>query len=272
MPLDIDRYAHVASPVQRWDARYKIVALGVFMFGVALLETLPMAILALFVTLGLIAVAGLPGRFILQGVSWVALFLVPFFLVLPFSHPAPPAFHVLGLPFAWEGFRLAVLIVCKALAVVITAYALFGSSRFDVSMIALQRLKVPKVLVQMLLFTYRYIFVFVSELRRMEVAMRARGFVKRFDGHTLRVMGNFVGTLLVRSLERTERIYKAMLSKGYQGELHSFVVFRASPKDAAKALVVIIAIALILWGDSSHVFAPAERGWIWPSSASPESL
>lgn len=272
MPLDIDRYAHVASPLQRWDARYKIVALGVFMFGIALLKTLPMAALGLCLALGLIAVAGLPGRFVLQGVSWVALFLVPFFFVLPFSHPAPPAFHVAGLPFAWEGLRLAILIVCKALAVVITAYALFGSSRFDVSMIALQRLKVPKVMVQMLLFTYRYIFVFVSELRRMEVAMRARGFVKRFDMRTLRIMGNFVGTLLVRSLERTERIYKAMLSKGYQGELHSFVVFSAGPRDVVKALLVVSAVALLLWVDSSHVFAPAERGWVWLSVAVPGNL
>lgn len=149
--------------------------------------------------------------------KWVSVFLLPFLLIMPLSYPGEPAFHVLGLPFAWEGFRLAVLIVIKALAIVLCAYAMFGSSRFDISMIALQRLKCPKIIVQMLLFTYRYVFVFLAEMQRMDVAMRARGFIKRADRRTMHVMGNFVGTLPVRSFERTERIYKAMLSKGYQG-------------------------------------------------------
>lgn len=261
MPLDIDRYAHRDSAVQRWDPRIKLASLGVFVLGVALIKSLPMAVAALLSAIVLVSLASLPLVFVLQGVKWVSVFLIPFLLIMPLSYPGDAAFHVLGLPFAWEGFRLALAIMVKALAIVLVAYAMFGSSRFDISMIALQQLKCPKVIVQMLLFTYRYIFVFLAEMQRMDTAMRSRGFVKRADRRTLQVMGDFVGTLLVRSFERTERIYKAMLSKGYQGEFHTLVVFRASGKDMLKAGLVLVLTCALGGVELAGVFNGAEQGW-----------
>lgn len=247
--------------MQRWDPRVKLASLGVFVLAVALIKTLPMAGAALLSAIVLVCFSSLPVHFVVQGVKWVSVFLIPFLLIMPLSYPGEPAFHVLGLPFAWEGFRLALLITVKAIAIVLVAYTMFGSSRFDISMIALQRLRCPKVVVQMLLFTYRYVFVFLAEMQRMDTAMRSRGFIKRADRRTLQVMGDFIGTLLVRSFERTERIYKAMLSKGYQGEFHTLVVFEADAKDAVKAVLVLI-LAVVLWGvDMGGVFHAAERGW-----------
>jgi len=261
MPLDIDRFAHVASPIQRWDPRFKTFSLGLFILITALIKAIPLSVMALAAALILVWMAGLPAHFVAGGVKWVLLFLLPFFIIMPLSYPGAPAFHLLGLPFAWEGMRLAFLIVFKALAIVLTAYAIFGSSRFDISMLALQRLKCPKIIVQMLLFTYRYVFVFLAEMQRMDTAMAARGFVKKPDGRTLRVIGNFVGTLLVRSFERTERIYKAMLSKGYQGEFHTLVKFTADGRDWLKAVLVLGMTGGLLSADLLDVFRPAVQGW-----------
>jgi cobalt/nickel transport system permease protein len=261
MPLDIDRFAHLASPLQRWDPRFKTFSLGIFILGVALIKALPLGAAALVVALVLVWTAGLPAYFVAGGVKWVLLFLLPFFLVMPLSYPGEPAFRIVGLPFAWEGLRLAVLIVLKAVAIVLTAYAIFGSSRFDVSMLALQRLKCPRIIVQMLLFTYRYVFVFLAEMQRMDTAMAARGFVKKADGRTLRVIGNFVGTLLVRSFERTERIYKAMLSKGYQGEFYSLTKFAADGTDWLKAILVLAVAAVLTGADAMGIFHQAVQGW-----------
>lgn len=247
--------------MQRWDPRVKLASLGVFVLAVALIKTLPMAGAALLSATVLVFFSNLPVHFVVQGVKWVSMFLIPFLLIMPLSYPGEAAFHVLGLPFAWEGFRLALLITMKALAIVLVAYTMFGSSRFDISMIALQRLRCPKVVVQMLLFTYRYVFVFLAEMQRMDTAMRSRGFVKRADRRTLQVMGDFIGTLLVRSFERTERIYKAMLSKGYQGEFHTLVVFEADAKDAVKAVLVLMLAVVLLGVDVGGVFHAAERGW-----------
>jgi len=261
VPLDIDRYSHLASPLQRWDPRFKLLSLGSFAFGVALVKTLPLALVALLVALILLKLSSLPYHFIAHAMKWIIFFLLPFFLIMPLSYPGEAAYHILGLPFAWEGLRLATLIFIKANAIVLTTFAIFGSSRFDISMIALQHLKCPKVLVQMTLFTYRYTFVFLEEMKRMQVAMRARGFVLKTDMYTLRTMGNFVGTLLVRSFERTERVYNAMLSKGYQGEFHTLVRFKSDRSDYIKAVIVLgITIALLV-GDLSGGFTPAIQGW-----------
>lgn len=261
MALDIDRYAHVGSPIQRWDPRFKIATLILLILAIALLNTLPMAAAALTVAVIILLITALPMHFVSHGLTFVIVFLLPFFIVMPLTYPGEAAFRVLGLPFAWEGLRLAALIFMKALAIVLISFAMFGSSRFDVSMLALQRLKCPSTLVQMLLFTYRYTFVFLDEMQRMYTSMRARGFVARTDRRTLRIIGHFVGTLLVHSFERTERIYKAMLSKGYQGELHSMVNFHSHAGDFVKTAVILaLALALTL-GDVSGHFSIAERAW-----------
>jgi cobalt/nickel transport system permease protein len=261
MPLDIDRYAHISSPLQRWDPRVKILFLGIFVISVAILKTLPMAIAALVIASVLLRMSNLPGHFIAHGMEGIMIFLLPFFLIMPFTYPGHDNLHFLGLPFAWEGLRFASLIFIKATAIVFTSFAIFGTSRFDVSMIALQHLKCPIILTQMLLFTYRYTFTFLEEMHRMRVSMNVRGFIPKTNAYTLRTFGNFIGTLLVRSFERTERVYKAMLSKGYQGEFHSLVKFKTNSHDGIKAVLIFVLAVSLLSIDNSGLFIPAIQGW-----------
>lgn len=261
MSFEIDRFSHIESSVQRWDPRIKILSLGFFIFVVALLKTIPVAVISLIIAIMLIKITNIPFHFIANSIKVIIVFLAPFFLMLPFSYPGEAAFHIIGIPFAWEGFRLSVLIFTKASAIVLTTNAIFGSSRFDVSMIALQNLKCPKVLVQMILFTYRYIFVFIDEIKRMERAMRSKGFVMGANMNTLRTMGNFVGALLIRSFERTSRVYSAMLSKGYEGELHSMVRFKAQGKDFVKAGLVFLVTVAVMTVDLLGLFPVAVHGW-----------
>lgn len=261
MPFDIDRFSHVESTIQRWDPRIKILSLGFFIFVVALLKTIPVAVVSLFIALIIIKITNIPFHFVANSIKWVIILLAPFFLILPFSYPGEAAFYLIGLPFAWEGLRLSVLIFIKALTIVLTTDAIFGSSRFDISMIAMQRLKCPKILVQMILFTYRYTFVFIDEVKRMEKAMRSKGFVMKANMYTLHTMGNFIGSLLIRSFERTSRVYSAMLSKGYQGELHTLVSFKANGGDFVKAFLAVILTFAVLAADMLEVFHTAIKGW-----------
>jgi cobalt/nickel transport system permease protein len=128
-------------------------------------------------------------------------------------------------------------------------------------MIALQRLKCPRMLIQMLLFSYRYTYTLLEEMQRMNTSMKARGFVAGTNAYTLRTYGNFVGTLLVRSFERTERIYKAMLSKGYTGEFHTLVQFESGRTDYLKALGALLLTAGLLAADLGGAFPIAIEGW-----------
>jgi cobalt/nickel transport system permease protein len=261
MALDIDRFAHVDSVIQKWDPRFKILSLGVLVFCIALLHTIPTALIALAIATVLLLLARLPLSFVSHGLQFVIIFLLPFFIVMPLTYPGEAAFYVAGVPFAWEGLRLATVIVIKSISIVITAFVIFGTSRFDISMIALQKLKCPKMIVQMLLFTYRYIFVFIAEMRRMDTSMKARGLVKKANMRTMQIMGNFVGTLLVRSFERTERVYKAMLSKGYTGEFHSLRKFEAGAVDVIKLLFIFCVAIALMTADLYGPFSQAELAW-----------
>ena len=91
--------------------------------------------------------------------------------------------------------------------------------------------------------------------------MRSKRFVMKANMNTLHTMGNFVGALLIRSFERTSRVYSAMLSKGYEGELHTMVTFKAQGKDFVKAGVVIVVTVAVLTADLIGLFPTAIKGW-----------
>ncbi|TPW14333.1 MAG: cobalt/nickel transport system permease protein, partial [Halothiobacillaceae bacterium] len=114
MALDIDRFAHLESLLQRWDPRTKILSLMLFIVAVALLHSIALATCALLIALGLLRITRIPRAFVASGVTWVLLFLLPFLLIMPATYPGEPDTHLLGIPFAWPGFRLAILIVIKA--------------------------------------------------------------------------------------------------------------------------------------------------------------
>src|SRR5262249_34976662 len=113
---------------------------------------------------------------------------------------------------------------------------------------AAHALRLPGVFVQVVLLTYRYVFVVAAELGRLRVALRARGFRARANRHTYRTVGNVTGMLLVRSHERAERVAQAMRCRGFDGRFRSLTEFRTTPADVL-AFVVIAgsAAGLVAW-------------------------
>lgn len=81
---------------------------------------------------------------------------------------------------------------------------------------ALVALKVPPLLVAILASMYRYISVLIRELNAMQRAAASRNLSG--NGQWQRqVLGNMMGSLFIRTYERGERVYQAMLARGYQG-------------------------------------------------------
>jgi cobalt/nickel transport system permease protein len=92
-------------------------------------------------------------------------------------------------------------------------------------------LRVPDMICQMILLAHRYIFVFLNVANRMYTGMRVRGFRQKTNLATLYTMGNFLGMLFVCSFDRTQRVYDAMLSRGYNGTFPVYTDFSARPED-----------------------------------------
>src|SRR5208337_2865218 len=82
----------------------------------------------------------------------------------------------------------------------------------------MEKLGSPKIFTMLASFMYRYSFILIDEVYRMKRARDSRSFGGRWLWQT-EVIGHMIGTLFLRSYHRGERVYLAMLSRGYQGTM-----------------------------------------------------
>ncbi len=111
----------------------------------------------------------------------------------------------------------------------------------------LRHLHVPDKLVHTFFFCYRYISVIHEEYTRLRHAMRVRCFRPRTSLHTYRSYAYLVGMLLIKSYERSVRIYQAMLCRGFRGEYPTFHHFHLHGRDLVSLGVMAALIGAIAW-------------------------
>ena len=228
---------HAFSRVDQFDPRARIITACLFALVVVFSKTLWLPFLGLLLAFGFAHSASLNLKRTLRRVIAMDLFVLLMIMMLPFTVDGTPLFHVFGLAASEEGFIKAIGIALKANAVVLTLLALVGTLEASVLGHALARLSVPEKLVHLLLFTVRYLDVISREYKSMRKAMKARAFVPRNNLHTWRSFGYLIGMLLVRSLERSERIYAAMKCRGYCGKLYLFDTMQWHIRDTGLLMV-----------------------------------
>ena len=243
---EIDRYAHLDSPLHRWDARVRLVCLLLLMVALVLAPTLAHAALGFAFALGLLLLSRIPIRFALIHLRGVLLFCAFLCMVLPLTAGGDVLWRAGPLAFRREGLLRASLITVRAVGALMLVFPMFGTSPFPVTLQALQRLHVPSVLVQLTAFSYRYIFVLLDEMRRMLAAARSRGGGAAGRLRAVRTLSSMVGMLLVRSYGRTVGVWRAMVSRGYSGKVRTLHAFAAGPEDALKGVAIAGAAVVFL--------------------------
>lgn len=211
-------YRPGTSPVHRLPAHVKVVA--VLGFVIAVVSTPARAELAFLAYAAAIvvvtAVAGIGPRFVARGLL-IELPFVLFAALLPFLAGGEQV-TVLGLSLSREGLADAGTLLAKATLGVWTSMLLAGTTRPQELVAGLQRLRLPRLLVETLSFMVRYLDVVADDLRRMRIARDSRAFSARGPRHW-GVLASTAGALFVRSYERGERVHLAMLSRCYTGRL-----------------------------------------------------
>ncbi|MDD1776745.1 MAG: cobalt ECF transporter T component CbiQ [Candidatus Helarchaeota archaeon] len=117
-----------------------------------------------------------------------------------------------------EGVVTASSFVLRVWLSIMAVMTLIFTTPFANLIHAMKHVRIPQVFLILFSLTYRYIFLFIEELIRMLRAKEARSF--RSLGFRLRfkILGQVFGTLLVRSIGKSERVYRAMLARGYKGD------------------------------------------------------
>ena len=224
-------FVHRTSRIHDVDPRFKIVMATLYAFAVALSNRFPALFLALFFSLALIGMSRLPLLEVAKRVALVNGFVLFFWFVVPFTYPGEPLLSLGPLTATREGVLVAARITLKSNAILLAFIALIATTSVATLGAALSRLGVPQKIVHLLLLNYRYIFVIEEEYHRLVRSAAVRGFQPSTRLHTYRTFAYLVGMLFVRASERAERVYMAMLCRGFSGKFHCLHEFSCSRRD-----------------------------------------
>lgn len=251
----LDPYQHRPSPLHALDARAKFILTLAFILSTALVPVgaWPVYILLLTLVLAAAILSELGIRYVLKRAL----------LALPFVLAALPVIFTLEGPILlrfplgpWTlhvyqpGLERFLSIALKSWISVQAAILLAASTPFPDLLSAMRAVKIPRLLVSIFGLMWRYLFVLADEALRLIRARAARS--GHADDPSLkpgggvmwrgRVAGGMAGSLFLRAFERSDRIYNAMLSRGYDGEVRAAPL---PPMRAHSRLVLLLGLALL---------------------------
>lgn len=245
-----EQFASGNSFVHGLDPRMKLTTAFIYAVVVALSSQFPALLAALAVSLILIALARLPLRKVLYRLVVVNGLIVFLWIFLPFTYQGEVWFTFGPLQGTREGVVFALRITLKCNTILLTLIALVATTPIFALGQAMKKLCLPEKLIQLFLFTYRYIHVISQEYHRLMNAMRARAFRPRTTLHTYRTYAYLMGMLLVRSYDRAERIYNAMLCRGFHGKYYTLTRLSVKTGDLvylSLMCAIILGLVLIQW-------------------------
>jgi cobalt/nickel transport system permease protein len=262
--VELDRYLERDSPLHRADARLKLLLTLGFILSLSLLPS--GSFLAIGIASIVLAGASLGARIHPRRVVRAS------FIALPFMVAAVPLIvtkngdplgdldlGLFTLTFSGEGLVLFLTILLKSWVSVQAAVLLTFTTRFPDLVDGLGALRVPAILVAVISFMYRYLAVLTDEASRMMRARASRSASADGSGGgsiawRARVVGAMVGSLFIRAYERSERVYAAMQSRGFDGTLRRLQRGRFARPEWAT--LVIMAVLLGGFETAGHLWLP----------------
>ncbi len=226
----LDTLSYGNTVIHRLDPRAKLVATLLFIVTVVSFPKYEITGLLPFFLFPvmLFSLADIPPAFILKKVLLVSSFAFFIGIFNPVIDRRT-AYYLMGVSVS-AGWISFLSIMMKFFLTITSGLLLVATTSFPGICHALQKLGVPEIFISQLLFLYRYIFVLVEEAMRVARARDLRSFGKRGKG--MKTFVSLAGTLFLRTVERAERIYQAMLSRGFAGTLHTTRAYNFRGPDA----------------------------------------
>jgi len=204
-----DRYGRSVSPCHRLPSGLK---LGLTAVVILISIAVPLENWPAYGVLGCVLFAGhsiasIPLSYLLKRLS----LFMPFLVLMAISLPLSQGFE--------RGGAISAMIVARGTLAFLASLWLVNVMPFEQLLMTLRSLGVPAMVVAILAFMYRYVFVVWDELDKLRTAQRARSFGQASLWFRWKTLAQTIGMLLIRSLERAERIHGAMCARGWDGEV-----------------------------------------------------
>ena len=232
-----------ASAIHRLDPRAKLLGLlGVTVVAVSTpLSAWPVWVLCGVALVVVAAIARIPAaliwrrsRLVLPLVLFVAAFV-------PFVRSGGATHQVGPFEISETGLATLAAVAAKATIGTVSAVLLNATTPFPAVLRALEALRVPRLLVLIAAFTYRYLFVVVAEAGRVRAGLASRAYDPRHALHG-GAIGRAASVLFLRTHARAERVHLAMLARGFTGSMPRTEALRAGSAD----VVFLAALALLV--------------------------
>jgi len=208
--LDVPR----TSPVLRWDPRWRLISLLVMAFAISFVDRVELTPWVVAVTIFLVLWSRVPPRQILRRLRYPSLVVLALVALLPFLAEGRVIAEWGGWTVTRDGLEAALLITVRFFSILSLAILFLGVAPLLVHIRAARSLGVPDLIADLALLVVRHIEILTADLRQMRIAMRLRGDAGR-SWRSLRSLVWLLGSLLLRSHERSARVYQAMRLRGY---------------------------------------------------------
>ena len=231
------------------DPRTCILAATAAAFCFSFVQHLPAALACLAMALAL-ALAGRPyWPLMLRRLALANLFIAFLWLTVPWSVPGTVVMALGPVTITQEGLLLALMVSIKCNAILLSFLALASGLSLSAIGCALERLGAPVKLVYLFLFTCRYIHVIRGEWQKLQTATALRGFIPRTNLHSYRTIANILGLTVINSIDRSARIYEAMLLRGFDGRFLTVTNLQAKVRDGMFLALFLPTLTCLLLAD-----------------------
>lgn len=234
----------LSSAVHRLDPRAKILGLaGVTVVGVTTpLSAWPVWAACAAVLLAVAVVGRVPPSLVWRRSRIVLPLVIAAAVFIPFARAGEVVFSLGPFDASREGLQVLLSVAVKATIGTVSAVLLGATTSVPDIIRGLEAMRIPRLFILIATFMYRYIFVIAEELARMRSALASRAYRPR-SLLGIVPLGRMVAALFLRSYARGERVYLAMLARGFTGEMPRSDALRLGRADAA--FVAVIALSLI---------------------------
>lgn len=247
--MHLEEFSEGNSFLHRADPRIKILIFCLFSVLCAVSSGIKTPLIYLFYSLTLLVISQVRFKPLISRLFFANFFIIFIWLFIPLTYPGNPHIEIGSIRISLEGIKYALSITIKCNAIIIATISLLSTSSVFSLAHAMLHLRMPKKLVTLFFLFYRYITVIHDEYLKIKRAAALRGFVPATNLHTYKTYAYIVGGMLIKSLERAEEIYKAMLCRGFNGYFPLFEHFQIKKSDIIFG-VISTAIIILVWVES----------------------
>lgn len=204
----IDELGDKYTMIHKIDSSIKIIVTIIYVIKVLSIKQFIISDITSIVLYPLILFkfGKVPVKFILKKV----LFILPLIFGLSVIN--------LIIDFSYSEIYFSVLLLFKCIFTLVGALLLIVTTGINNLAFGLKKLKIPNILIMQILMLHRYIILMMEECYRVKSAYELRTLGEK--SMTMKDYGRIIGQMLLKTIDKSEKVYEAMKLRGFDGDLY----------------------------------------------------